>query len=305
MTMRMRTSTAMAIQMIVLFDMRDAISTTPGPAYPGPSRTCATAPDVAGCETARVSTPRPYDIVLFGATGFTGALTARYLAEHAPATLRWALAGRSLDRLAAVRETLAGVNPACADLPLLPADVAEPDTLRRIAESSRTVISTVGPYLRHGEPVVAACAEAGTDYLDITGEPEFVDLMYLRYHERAIRTGARIVHGCGFDSIPTDLGVHYTVGRLPEGVPITVDGYLRGAGYAVVRHVPDGAPGAGAAPAGRRGGARPAAGGAGAPVTPGSVGAPDGRAGRRELQPSGCCRCPPSTPPSCATPPPP
>ncbi|WP_329102989.1 saccharopine dehydrogenase NADP-binding domain-containing protein [Micromonospora sp. NBC_01699] len=177
-----------------------------------------------------MSTPRPYDIVLFGATGFTGGLTARYLARHAPATLRWALAGRDPHRLAEVRDALAAIDPAWRELPLLPADTADPESLRRLAASTRTLISTVGPYVRHGEPVVAACAGAGTDYLDITGEPEFVDLTYVRHHERASRTGARLVHACGFDCLPADLGVRFTVGRLPEDVPITVDGYLRGRG---------------------------------------------------------------------------
>ncbi|WP_326556463.1 saccharopine dehydrogenase family protein [Micromonospora sp. NBC_01796] len=174
-----------------------------------------------------MSTPRPYDIVLFGATGFTGGLTARYLARHAPHTLRWALAGRNPRRLAEVRDALAAIDPAWRDLPLLPADAADPGSLHRLAASTRTLVSTVGPYVQHGEPVVAACAEAGTDYLDITGEPEFVDLMYVRHHERATRTGARLVHACGFDCVPADLGVHLTVGELPADVPVTVDGYLR------------------------------------------------------------------------------
>jgi short subunit dehydrogenase-like uncharacterized protein len=89
------------------------------------------------------------------------------------------------------------------------------------------VITTVGPYIRYGEPLVAACAEAGTDYVDLCGEPEFVDRMWLKYNARATETGARLVHSCGFDSIPHDLGVRYTVLRLPEGVPITVEGFVR------------------------------------------------------------------------------
>jgi short subunit dehydrogenase-like uncharacterized protein len=96
-----------------------------------------------------------------------------------------------------------------------------------VAESTRVAVTTVGPYLRFGEPLVAACAEAGTDYVDITGEAEFVDRMYLKYHATAVRTGARIVHACGFDSIPHDLGVYFTVQRLPAGVPLRVSGYVR------------------------------------------------------------------------------
>ncbi|MDO3687643.1 trans-acting enoyl reductase family protein [Micromonospora sp. C28ISP2-4] len=173
---------------------------------------------------------RTYDLVLFGATGFTGALTAEYLARHAPDRLRWALAGRNPDKLAAVRNRLAAIDPALADLPLLTADVTDPASLRAVAECARVVATTVGPYVHHGEPLVAACAAAGTDYLDITGEPEFVDRMYVQHHAEAVRTGARLVHACGFDSIPHDLGVWYTVKQLPADGPITVDGYVRAGG---------------------------------------------------------------------------
>ena len=167
---------------------------------------------------------RSYDIVVFGATGFTGALTAEYLARHAPADARWALAGRNMDKLEQVRARLGSGS---AELPLLRADVADPDSLRSVAEATRVVISTVGPYSRYGEPLVAACATAGTDYVDLTGEPEFVDRMWLAYHERAAASGARIVHSCGFDSIPYDLGVQFTVKQLPENAPIAVEGFMR------------------------------------------------------------------------------
>lgn len=173
---------------------------------------------------------RTYDVVLFGATGFTGGLTAEYLARHAPPGLRWALAGRNPGRLAAVRDRLAAIDPTLVDLPLLTADVTDAASLRAVAESARVVASTVGPFVHHGEPLVAACARAGTDYLDITGESEFVDLMYVRHHAEASRTGARLVHACGFDSIPHDLGVWFTVKQLPADVPITVDGYVRAGG---------------------------------------------------------------------------
>lgn len=173
---------------------------------------------------------RPYDIVLFGATGFTGGLTAEYLARHAPTGLRWALAGRNPTKLAAVRDRLADIDPALVELPLLTADVTDAASLQMVAESARVVASTVGPYVHHGEPLVAACATAGTDYLDITGEPEFVDRMYVRHHAEAVRTGARLVHACGFDSIPHDLGTWYTVKQLPSDGPITVDGFVRAGG---------------------------------------------------------------------------
>jgi saccharopine dehydrogenase (NAD+, L-glutamate forming) len=173
---------------------------------------------------------RSYDIVLFGATGFTGRLTADYLARHAPGNCRWALAGRNRAKLEAVRAELSSADPALAQLPLLIADVGDPASLAAVAGSTRVVVSTVGPYLQHGEPLVAACAQAGTDYLDLTGEPEFVDLMYARYHEQAVRSGARLIHCCGFDSIPHDLGVYFTVGLFPDDVPITVDGVVRAGG---------------------------------------------------------------------------
>ncbi|MFJ3304221.1 saccharopine dehydrogenase family protein [Streptomyces sp. NPDC086549] len=167
-------------------------------------------------------TDRPYDIVLFGATGFVGTLTAEYLAAHAPEGLRWAVAGRDEKRLAALRERLPGGEKVA----ILRADVAEPETLRELAEHARVVASTVGPYVRYGEELVAACADTGADYLDLTGEPEFVDLMYVRHDARARETGARLVHACGFDSVPHDLGAYFTVRQLPEGVPLTVDGYV-------------------------------------------------------------------------------
>lgn len=167
-------------------------------------------------------TSRPYDLVLFGATGFVGALTARYLAEHAPRGLRWAVAGRDEPRLERLRESLPGGE----GIGVLRADAGEPATLRTLAGHARVVATTVGPYMLHGEELVAACADSGTDYLDLTGEPEFVDLMYVRHDARARETGARLVHACGFDSVPHDLGVYFTVRRLPEGVPLTVDGYV-------------------------------------------------------------------------------
>ncbi|MGW6535320.1 saccharopine dehydrogenase family protein [Streptomyces sp. NPDC055051] len=181
----------------------------------------------AGREPGAEAGARPYDVVLYGATGFVGELTAEYLAEHAPPGCRWALAGRSAAKLAALRDRLAAGRPHCADLPLVVADSGDPAALRELARSARVVASTVGPYVWYGEGLVAACADAGTDYLDLTGEAEFVDLMYVRHDARARETGARIVHACGFDSVPHDLGVLFTVEQLPEGVPLRVDGYVR------------------------------------------------------------------------------
>jgi len=175
-------------------------------------------------------TPRPdreLDIVLVGGTGFTGRLTADYLARHAPAGLRWGIAGRDQGKLEAVREHLGTINERLVDLPLLTADVTDEVSLKDVAHRAGVVITTVGPYLHYGEPVVAACAGAGTDYVDLTGEPEFVDRTYVAHHSTAQQTGARLVHACGFDSIPHDLGAYFTVGRLPDDVPITLRGVVR------------------------------------------------------------------------------
>ncbi len=173
------------------------------------------------------SADRPYDVVLFGASGFTGALTAKYFAAHAPAGIRWALAGRNRAKLEAVRERL---GPDAGQLEILEADVTDAASVQRVAEAAGVVITTVGPYLQHGEPLVAACAAAGTDYVDLTGEPEFVDRMYLAHHSTAERSGARIVHACGFDSIPHDLGAQHAVEQLPEGVPIRLGGFVTAGG---------------------------------------------------------------------------
>lgn len=168
-----------------------------------------------------------YDVVLFGATGFVGALTAEYLAAHAPADCRWALAGRDLAKLERLRERLAAAHPHCAELPLLRADAEDSAAMRQLAAATRVLATTVGPYVWYGAGLVAACAEAGTDYVDLTGEPEFVDRMYVEHDARARETGARIVHACGFDSIPADLGAYFTVQQLPAGVPLSVDGFVR------------------------------------------------------------------------------
>jgi short subunit dehydrogenase-like uncharacterized protein len=184
----------------------------------------------AACHDERMPTDRGFDIVLFGATGFTGGLTAEYLARQAPDGLSWALAGRNAAKLAQVRHQLATIDPACADLELLVADVTDPASLAEVARRARVVITTVGPYLTYGEPLVAACAEAGTDYVDLTGESEFVDRMWLAHHATAQRTGARLVHSCGFDSIPHDLGALFTVRQLPDDQPISLRGVVRSNG---------------------------------------------------------------------------
>jgi short subunit dehydrogenase-like uncharacterized protein len=170
---------------------------------------------------------RRYDLALFGATGFTGGLTASYLAAQGPRDMRWALVGRNRSKLESAAARLAAEAPGAPAPEILEADAADHDALRDVATAARVVITTVGPYALHGEPLVAACAAAGTDYADLTGEPEFVDRIWIEHHAEAERSGARIVHCCGFDSIPHDLGAYFTVKQLPEGVPLTVDGYVR------------------------------------------------------------------------------
>jgi short subunit dehydrogenase-like uncharacterized protein len=174
-----------------------------------------------------VAADRQYDLALFGATGFTGGLTAEYLAANAPEGLSWALVGRNTAKLEAMRDRLINASPDAPVPDLIEADAADRAALTKVAQAARVVATTVGPYALYGEPLVAACAAGGTDYLDLTGEPEFVDRMWIRHHAEAERTGARLVHCCGFDSIPHDLGAYFTVQQLPEGVPLTVNGYVR------------------------------------------------------------------------------
>ncbi|WP_433717975.1 saccharopine dehydrogenase family protein [Actinoplanes sp. CA-051413] len=145
---------------------------------------------------------RDLDIVVYGATGFVGELVAAHLAGHAPAGTRIALAGRSAERLEAVRSRL-GV-----DWPLLVADSGDVPAVERLAAAAHVVITTVGPYAKYGRALAHACAAAGTDYVDLTGEVIFARASADENHELARSTGARIVHSCGFDSIPSDLGVH-------------------------------------------------------------------------------------------------
>ncbi|MGL5927490.1 MAG: saccharopine dehydrogenase family protein [Dermatophilaceae bacterium] len=151
---------------------------------------------------------REYDIVLVGATGFVGRLTARHLAEHAPDGVRIGLAGRSRARLDALVATLPG---AASSWPVLVVDTLDQAAVAELAARTRVVATTVGPYARYGVALAAACASSGTHYCDLTGEVLFVHDSVARNHEVARESGARIVHACGFDSVPSDLGVLLTV----------------------------------------------------------------------------------------------
>lgn len=147
---------------------------------------------------------RPYDIVVYGATGYTGRLVAEYLAHHYQGKgPKWAMAGRSGAKLAEVRDLIG----APADTPLIVADSDDAASMKALAESTRVVVTTVGPYQLYGEPLLKACVEAGTDYTDLCGEPAWMRQMVDQYHEAAKASGARISFSSGFDSIPFDLGV--------------------------------------------------------------------------------------------------
>ncbi|MBR0796088.1 saccharopine dehydrogenase NADP-binding domain-containing protein [Bradyrhizobium jicamae] len=148
-----------------------------------------------------------FDIVIYGATGFTGQLVAEYIAAQykGDKALRWAMAGRSKDKLAAVRDAVG----APADTPLIVADAGNVASLKAMAAQARSVISTVGPYQLYGNELIAACVEAGTDYLDLCGEPVWMRQMIDRHEAAAKANGARIVFSCGFDSVPFELGTFF------------------------------------------------------------------------------------------------
>jgi short subunit dehydrogenase-like uncharacterized protein len=147
---------------------------------------------------------RDVDVVLLGATGFAGRLTAEHLASRLPAGTAVGLAGRDETKLHRLRDAL-GVS--ASDWPLLVVDVDRPASVEAMAERATVVATTVGPYVKYGLPVVEACARAGTHYADLTGEVLFVRRSADAVHDRAVSTGARIVHACGFDAVPSDLGV--------------------------------------------------------------------------------------------------
>jgi short subunit dehydrogenase-like uncharacterized protein len=153
-------------------------------------------------------TTKPYDVVVFGATSFVGQILARYLFEEfgLDGKLHWAAAGRSLPKLEAMRKSL---GRGAGKLRLLQADAGDEASLKKLCRSARVIVSTVGPYALYGEPLVRACAETGTDYCDLTGEVQWMRRMIHKYEKTAQASGARIVHNCGIDSIPSDLGVHY------------------------------------------------------------------------------------------------
>ncbi|MGB0853623.1 MAG: saccharopine dehydrogenase family protein [Pikeienuella sp.] len=167
-----------------------------------------------------------FDIIIYGATGFTGRLVAEYINNTHP-NRPWAMAGRSAEKLAQVRDEM-GLP---ADTAMVVADASDPASIAAMVARAGVIITTVGPYQAYGEPLVAACAAAGTDYVDLSGEPPFMWNMIEKYDAQAKETGARIVHSCGFDSVPFDMGVYYLQeqAKAKFGAPLTdVKGRVRG-----------------------------------------------------------------------------
>ena len=158
--------------------------------------------------------PTEFDVIVWGATGFTGKIVVEYLHQtygNQTDQLTWAIAGRDADKLKAVIDEVG-----CDKVPCLLADGSDRAALDALVAKTRVVLSTVGPYALYGSLLVAACAASGTHYCDLTGEVQWMRLMIDAHHDEAVRTGAKIVHTCGFDSIPSDLGVHFLQGAIQE-----------------------------------------------------------------------------------------
>jgi len=167
-----------------------------------------------------MNTGRELDIIVYGATGYTGRLVAEYLNNRygVDGDVTWAMAGRSLEKLNAVREEL----ELPADIPLIDADASDPASLQSMVKRAQVILTTVGPYQTYGSELVAACAAAGTDYVDLCGEPTWMKQMIEEHQQAAQASGARIVFSCGFDSIPFDLGVFYLQQAAEEKLGNTV-----------------------------------------------------------------------------------
>ena len=175
-----------------------------------------------------MTSSKAFDIIVYGATGFTGQLVAEYLATHyrGDNSLKWAMAGRSLDKLASVRDAIG----APADLPLIAADASDTASLQAMIAQTKSVVTTVGPYQLYGADLIAACAASGTDYLDLCGEPVWMRQMIDAHHATAQRSGARIVFSCGYDSLPFELGVFFCQENATKtfGAPVArVKGRIR------------------------------------------------------------------------------
>lgn len=159
---------------------------------------------------AESRSPEAVDLIVFGATSFVGQILCHYLIHRYGGrghSLRWAMAGRNIEKLAEVQRSLSDEG---SHVPLIVADANDPKALGELCQRTTTIVSTVGPYALYGEALVAACAKSGTHYCDLTGEPQWIAQMLAKYESAAQESGARIVHCCGFDSIPSDLGADFT-----------------------------------------------------------------------------------------------
>lgn len=171
-----------------------------------------------------------YDIVIFGASGFTGKYVIRealkFLNVPSSPLKALALAGRNPSRVAEALKWAAHPNLP-PDIPILTADTSNPLSLRRLAAQSKIVLNCVGPFRLYGEPVVAACVDSGCDYLDICGEPDFMERTEMKYHEKAVEKGSLVISACGFDSVPAELGLLFNSRQwAPSAVPNRVEAYL-------------------------------------------------------------------------------
>lgn len=183
---------------------------------------------------------RAYDVVLWGATGFTGRLVAEHVAERYPDEVAFAIAGRSRERLTALRDDLATIDASWESLDVLTGDAFDPDSLADIAAQTRVICSTVGPFAEYGSDLVAVCVDERTHYCDLSGEIHWIREMIDAHHDRAQERGVRIVHGCGFDSIPSDLGTLFLQdhARTAMGEPCsTVRAYVRSPSFAMTEMV--------------------------------------------------------------------
>jgi len=153
-----------------------------------------------------MSKQREFDVIIWGATGFTGRLVAEYYLKQygLGSDLKWAMAGRSQTKLEQVRSSLGN-----SDIPLLLADSHDPESLIALVKRSKVICTTVGPYAKYGNELVAACVENGTDYCDLAGETQWIRRMIDQHYAAAQKSGSRIVHCCGFDSIPSDMGTYF------------------------------------------------------------------------------------------------
>lgn len=180
---------------------------------------------------ADVAEEREFDIVLVGATGFTGGLVAEDLAGRLTGSeLRWAIAGRDRSKLSTVQDRLAGIPGAARPDDIAVVDVHDRGQATALARRTRVIATTVGPFAEHGHELVAACVRAGTDYVDITGEPAFVNRVLHDHGDAARDAGVRIVNCCGFDSVPHDLGAQFAVEQLPDDEPIELRGFVSAGG---------------------------------------------------------------------------